>query len=465
MENLRIGVVGNIGVGKSTLIKALQLPPLSAQLLSHFPSHADDEKVHSFEEHFNPNVLDAFYKQPKEHALIAQLEFLNSRLERQYEIDRARGIVLEDRTIFEDYHIFGKAQKITGHMSELEFNVYQHNYNLMTQKIDEPSLLVYLRADIDTIMARIQKRGRDSERNISRAYIELLNGLYETFVAHHTNCPVLIIDATPHTDINVFLREAADKISVKIKELDLRVCTPGLQSWVQLPETEAAIRASEAEQRLEKLLKNNKKLITVAGNVGLGKSTITALMQRSLRIDAIYENPEKNSLLNQFLKNKKKYCYDLQCHFIKMRAEQRQRGINSPVSAVKDRSLAEDLLIFCQHFHQMGYLTNNELDLLNTEFYKVNQTLPSSDLVIVLQGRPELAWKRIQQRNRAMEINGGWEFSDIQSLNRFYSTFSDDVRKMGFHKNPVLELNINKLDLANRVHMGYVFEQILNTFS
>ena len=463
MENLRIGVVGNIGVGKSTLIDAMQFPPLSTKLLSHFPSTDGDERVHSFQEHFNPNVLDAFYKDPKKHALIAQLEFFNGRLERQYEIDRARGIVLEDRTIFEDYHIFGKAQKIMGHMSDVEFEVYQHNYNLMMQKIEEPTLLVYLRADIDTIMGRIQKRGRDCERSIPRDYLELLNGLYETFVARNTNCPVLVIDASPRDDLDAYLRETVDKISLKIKELDLRVCTPGLQSWVQLPETEAAIRASEAEQRLEDYLKKNKRLITVAGNVGLGKSTVTALMQRSLRIDAIYENPEKNPLLTEFIKNKKEHCFNLQKHFIKMRAEQRLRGANSPTSTVKDRSLAEDLLVFCEHFHQAGYLTSNELDMLNTEFYKTNSSLPSSDLMIVLQGRPELAWKRIQQRGRAMEIKGGWEFSDIQSLNRFYGSYPDDVRKTGFHKKPTLELNVNKLDLANRVHMGYVFEKVYDT--
>ncbi|MBP9726204.1 MAG: deoxynucleoside kinase [Gammaproteobacteria bacterium] len=464
MENLRIGVIGNIGVGKSTLVEALKLPPFSLELLNHFPSIDGDESVHSFKEHFSNNVLDAFYQDPKKHALIAQLEFFNGRLKRQYEIEQARGIVLEDRTIFEDYHVFGKAQKIMGHMNALEFEVYQNNYNLMMQKIEEPTLLVYLRADVDTIMGRIQKRGRECERNIPRPYIELLNSLYETFISRHTSSPVLVIDARPRADLNAYLRETVDKISLKIRELDLRVCTPGLQSWVRLPETEAAIRASEAEQRLEEYLKKNKKLITVSGNVGLGKSTVAALMQRSLRIDAIFENPEKNPLLNLFLRNKKEHCFDLQYHFLQMRAEQRRRGLNSATSMVKDRSLAEDLLVFCQHFHQSGYLTENQLDLLSTEFHKINKELPSSDLMIVLQGRPELAWKRIQQRGRAMEVEGGWGFSDIQSLHRFYSSYPDDVRKTGFHQKQVLELNVNKLDLANRVHMGYIFEQVLEAF-
>lgn len=462
MENLRIGIVGNIGVGKSTLIERMKQPSLATKLLSNFPSTDGGEEVHSFKERFSSKVLDAFYKDPQKHAFTAQLEFFNGRLKRQYEIEQARGIVLEDRTIFEDYHVFGKAQKIMGHMSEIEFEAYQNNYNLMRKKIDEPALLVYLKADVDTIIGRIYKRGRESERNIPRDYLELLNGLYESFVSRYTACPVLIIDASPRDDLDAFLSETADKISRKITELDLRVCTPGLHSWVRLPETQAAIRASEAEQRLEEYLRNNKTLITVAGNVGLGKSTVTALMQRSLRINAVYENPEKNPLLKLFLKNKKEHCFELQYHFLQMRAEQRWSGVNSSVSTVKDRSLAEDLLIFCQHFHQAGYLTDNELGALETEFYAMNKTLPSVDLMIVLNGSPELAWKRIQERGRAMEVKGGWEFTDIQSLSRFYSSYADDVKRTGFHSKQILELNVDKLDLANRVHMGYIFEQVLD---
>ena len=134
----------------------------------------------------------------------------------------------------------------------------------------------------------------------------------------------------------------------------MRVTTPKLKDWVSLPETEAALRAIDAERKLEDYLRENKKLITGAGNVGLGKSTVTALMHQSLRVEALYENPLKNPLLNKFLKDKKKYCCDLQRHFLQMRAAQRRQGKSGDASYVKDRSLAEDLLIFCRYI-----LTNN----------------------------------------------------------------------------------------------------------
>ena len=233
-----------------------------------------------------------------------------------------------------------------------------------------------------------------------------------------------------------------------------------MRDWVKLPETEAAIHAVEAERRLEDYLKNNPCLLTVAGNVGLGKSTLTTLMHRSLRINALYERPEKNPLLKQFLTDKKKYCYELQRHFLQLRAEQRRQAKKSGTSFVKDRTLAEDILIFCQQFHQDGFLTSDELDLLSTEFYQMNLELPSADLMIVLQGSTDQAWQRIQQRARQIEMDGGWSYREISALNKLYRSYPEDVRKCGYHQKPVLKINTQQVDLTNRVHMGYLFDKV-----
>ena len=360
---------------------------------------------------------------------------------------------------------FGKAQKILGHLTEAEYLAYQRNYNLMMEKISEPDLVVYLRASTDDLLNRIAKRGRDSEKSIPATYLDLLNTLYEEFITRHVNCPVLIIDAQEAEDLNQYLEGTCRRIVDKIRELDIRVTTPKLKDWVSLPQTEAALRAIDAERRLEDYLRENKKLITVAGNVGLGKSTVTALMHQSLRVEALYENPMKNPLLGQFLKDKKKYCCDLQRHFLQMRAAQRRQGKSGDASYVKDRSLAEDLLIFCRQFHQDGHLTGSELDRLTTEFKQVNQTLPAADLMIVLRGRPELAWSRIQQRGRAMEVEGGWSYAEIASMAKFYRTYANDVRKFGFHRGPILEIDVDKIDLSNRIHMGYLFELVYDALT
>lgn len=459
MENLRIGIVGNIGVGKSTLIENLQTTALSKILLGCFKTLDGDEKVQTFPEEFDENVLDAFYKNPKQHAFMAQIEFLNGRLVRQSKIEQAKGIVLEDRTIFEDYHIFGKAQKILGSMTDEEFSTYQRCYNLMTDHISEPDLVIYLRAKTDILLERIKKRGRESEQLIPREYLDLLNNLYEAYVRKHVKCPVFTIESNHEEKLLENLESTAKRIVNKIKDLNLRVTTPGIKDWVTMPETEAAIRVVDAERRLEDYLKKHPKLITVAGNVGMGKSTVTTMMHRSLRIQALYEKPERNPLLEKFLHDKKTYCYELQKHFLHVRAEQRKFGKRGKASYVKDRTLAEDILVFCQLFHQDGLLTENELDLLVTEFQKVNKDLPSADLMIILQGSTDLAWNRIQERARAMEMNGGWSYREIRLLNELYKSFPEDVCQCGYHKNPIIKINTNQLDFTNRLHMGYLFEK------
>ena len=465
MENLRIGIIGNIGVGKSTLVDAFKSTELSKLLLSVFPTLAGDEKIHTFQEEFDHIVLDAFYKNPEQHAFMAQVEFLNGRLRRQAKIEQARGIVLEDRTIFEDFHVFGKAQKILGHMSEEEFRAYQRSYSLLTEGFDQPDLVIYLRAKPEVLLERIHKRARDSEKLIAFEYLDLLNTLYENFVRKHIQCPVLVIESNNEQKLLENLAQTTQRVVDKIRELNLRVTTPGIQEWVRLPETQAAIRAVDAERQLEDYLKMKPSLITVAGNVGLGKSTVTTLMHRSLRIKALFEDPEKNPLLKKFLHDKKTYCYELQRHFLKIRADHRALGKSGKSSFVKDRSLAEDILVFCQLFYQDGYLTADELDLLSTEFLEVNRTLPSSDLLIVLQGSPEQAWHRIQQRARIMEMNGGWEFREILALSKLYKNYPEDVCKCGYHDKPVLKINTQRLDLTNRVHMGYFYEKIYESLN
>ena len=117
-----------------------------------------------------------------------------------------------------------------------------------------------------------------------------------------------------------------------------------------------------------------------------------------------------------FLNDKAKYCYDLQLDFLKIRSKQRLLGKNGEYSCVKDRSLPEDIMVFCQMFYEDGYLTRSELDMLSCEFKKVNKELPSSDLLIVLKGSSEKAWKHIQQRGREIEVEGGWSYSEIRTL-------------------------------------------------
>ena len=100
---------------------------------------------------------------------MAQIEFFNGQLDRQKLIHACRGIVLEDRTLAEDYHI-SEGPAHPQNMSEPEFMAYQRTYRLMTEQIKEPDLLVYFRAEVPVLLERIRERGRESELAISADY-------------------------------------------------------------------------------------------------------------------------------------------------------------------------------------------------------------------------------------------------------------------------------------------------------
>ena len=78
-----------------------------------------------------------------------------------------------------------------------------------------------------------------------------------------------------------------------------------------------------------------------------------------------------------------------------------------------------------------------------------------------------LSWhgSRIQQRGRAMEVEGGWSYAEIASMAKFYRTYANDVRKFGFHRGPILEIDVDKIDLSNRIHMGYLFELVYDALT
>ena len=219
MKNLRIAIIGNIGVGKSTLIEPLETTSLKEKLLAICDCYELEKNLHVFPEEFDPKVLDAFYKDPVKHAFTAQIEFLNARLKRHSKIQNVRGIVLEDRTIYEDFHIFGKAQKMLQHLSEEEYGVYERTYHLMLDQINTPNILVYLQANTSELLKRIAKRGRISERAIQQDYLNYLNNLYELFVNNYAPSPTLLIDAKESHNMHQYHLDICERIKEKVAEL------------------------------------------------------------------------------------------------------------------------------------------------------------------------------------------------------------------------------------------------------
>ena len=175
-----VSIAGNIGVGKSTLVSLL------CQQLKWEPFF---EPVGD-----NPYLAD-FYSDMDTWSFHSQVFFLTRRLRAHHQLAQHTTSVIQDRSVYEDAEIFAQNLYLQGHIKERDYETYRELYETIIQVLPPPDLVIYLRASVDTLMNRIERRGRDYERTITREYLQSLNDLYEEWISNFVLCPVLAIPA------------------------------------------------------------------------------------------------------------------------------------------------------------------------------------------------------------------------------------------------------------------------------
>jgi deoxyadenosine/deoxycytidine kinase len=107
--------------------------------------------------------------------------------------------VIQDRTIYEDAHIFAKNLHLSGFLNHRDYENYRRLFNSFKDLVKPPDLLIYLRANVSTLVERIQKRGREYEQNIQLNYLKNLGDHYEEWIGQYKEGRLLIIDVN-HLD-------------------------------------------------------------------------------------------------------------------------------------------------------------------------------------------------------------------------------------------------------------------------
>ncbi|MCC7298183.1 MAG: deoxynucleoside kinase [Bacteroidia bacterium] len=167
---MHIAVAGNIGAGKTTLTNLLA---------KHYNWEMQLEDMDD-----NPYISD-FYEDMQRWSFNLQVYFLNTRWKHIQEIRRGDKSVIQDRTIYEDAHIFAPNLHAMGLMSTRDFENYSRLFNSISEQIQEPDLLIYLRAGIPKLVHQIQMRGRDYEDAIRLDYLKRLNERYEAWISDY----------------------------------------------------------------------------------------------------------------------------------------------------------------------------------------------------------------------------------------------------------------------------------------
>lgn len=176
---MHIAIAGNIGGGKTSLTELLA---------QHYKWEAH------FEEVIDNPYLDDFYNHMERWSFNLQIFFLKSRFAQLIAIHEEKKNVIQDRTIYEDAHIFAPNLHAMGLMTKRDFDNYISLFEMMENLIQGPDVMVYLRSTVPNLVNKIQKRGRSYENSISIDYLSRLNERYEAWISKYDKSKLLIID-------------------------------------------------------------------------------------------------------------------------------------------------------------------------------------------------------------------------------------------------------------------------------
>lgn len=194
-EKKHVTIAGNIGAGKTALTDVMG---------QYFNWKTVYERVDD-----NPYLTD-FYNDMRRWSFNLQVFFLSRRFKQLQRIEEMDESVVQDRSIYEDAEIFARNLHEMGLMSARDYENYTSLFSTMTSYLEPPTLLVYLRASVPTLVNHIQQRGREYESTIRIDYLERLEGHYEEWIAGYDQGPKLIIDI----DELDFVNEANDRRAV-----------------------------------------------------------------------------------------------------------------------------------------------------------------------------------------------------------------------------------------------------------
>ena len=170
----------------------------------------------------NPYLPD-FYRDMKRWAFQSQLFFLSNKFRIHQEADKLDGIVVLDRSIYEDAEIFATALHRMRKIDQRDWNTYWDFYQNIIRSIQPPDLLIYLRCPVRILRQRIRERGRSMEQEIPNSYLQRLDQLYEEWLSSYTLSEVLVIESNQ-----------LDYVSDLIDRQDLRerIQALGYINWV-----------------------------------------------------------------------------------------------------------------------------------------------------------------------------------------------------------------------------------------
>lgn len=196
--------------------------------------------------------------------------------------------------------------------------------------------------------------------------------------------------------------------------------------------------------------------ITIAGNIGVGKSTLVKLLSERNGWEPVYESVAENPYLADFYEEMERWSFHSQVFFLSRRLQQHHALLQRRASVIQDRSVYEDAEIFARNLHNQGQMDARDWSCYYDMYQTLTTLLQPPHLVIYLRASVSTLRRRIQQRGRDYEQQIADSY--LAQLNTLYDAWAYD-----FSLSPVLTVNTDNLDYVQHTsHLEQIWQRIEN---
>ena len=197
-----------------------------------------------------------------------------------------------------------------------------------------------------------------------------------------------------------------------------------------------------------------KKFVAVAGNIGVGKSTLVTMLSERLGWKPFYEPEAENPYLADFYQNMRAWAFHSQIFFLTHRLRAHRQLVEHPTSAIQDRSVYEDAEVFAHNLYRQGLISDRDYGAYRELYRVLCEFLPPPDLVVYLRSSVPTLLKRISQRGRDYERQITAVY--LGQLNDLYEEWIGNFRLC-----PVLSVPADDLDyVAHPRHLELIVQKV-----
>lgn len=194
--------------------------------------------------------------------------------------------------------------------------------------------------------------------------------------------------------------------------------------------------------------------IAVAGNIGVGKTTLTELLAKNFNWEPHYESVENNPYLDDFYTDMQRWAFNLQVYFLNSRFGQLKEIQESGKNIIQDRTIYEDAYIFAPNLHAMGLMTSRDFQNYSTLFDLMASFVKPPDLLIYLRASVPTLVRQIQSRGREYESSIRIDY--LTRLNERYEAWISE-----YTQGKLLVIDVDDLDFTkNQEDLGFIVDKV-----